>query len=129
MNLTMTVADALDYSSGRVLVALKATRGKKRDAIHLANWPDVAISLRSAIDQLPAKGTKILLAKKVVWTETKPSNDLACGLGSAIAVVGVIQDHWDKHYTDCEACDRVKGALEDADTSIRDLHAAMFDGR
>jgi len=124
--IVMSLSDALDYSVGRYLTALEKSRGKKRDAIHMANWADIALSLISSIHQLPAKGTKAMFARTVGWTETKPANDLACALASAIAVVGVVQHHWDQHHTDCEACDRVKGALEDADVSIQDLHAAMF---
>ena len=124
--IVMSLSDALDYSVGRYLTALEKSRGQKRDVIANANWTDVAISLRSSIDQLPAKGRKAMYAHTVQWTETKPG-DLACALASAIAAVGVVQHHWDLHHTDCEACDRVKGALEDADGSIRDLHAALFD--
>lgn len=122
----MSLSDALDYSVGRYVTALEKSRGSNRDAIHNANWTDVAISLRSSIDQLPAKGRKAMYAHTASWDETESDSDLECGLASASALVAVIQSHWDEHHTACEACDRVKGALEDAHASIADLLTAMM---
>jgi hypothetical protein len=123
--IVMSLSDALDYSVGRYLTALKKSRGKKRDAIHMANWADVAISLRSSIDQLPAKGTRAMYAHTAKWNEHNDADHLWGAQASAIAVVGVVQKHWDEHHTACEACDRVKGALEDAHVAVNDLTRAM----
>jgi hypothetical protein len=125
MIVKMNVADALDYSSGRILSALDKSKGQKHDAIHLADWPGAAIGLRSAIDRGPEEQSSVLLLKTVSWTERTATNDLACGLASATAVVSVIGKCVAEHRNKSEACDRVVAALTDANTSILDLRAAV----
>lgn len=124
--IVMSLSDALDYSVGRYVTALEKSRGKKRDALHLANWTDVALYLRSSIDQLPGKGIRAMYAHTARWSESWPSSDIACAQASAASVVEIVQRHWDKHHTECEACDRVKGALDDAHVAVRDLAAAAL---
>lgn len=128
---TMSLTDALDYSSGRVLTALKqpTLSAEERDAILLADWPDTTIRIRSAVQRLPGMADSALYTSEVIWKESKSTQayveDLRCAIASGMAAVKRLQDHVRRLGTDSEAWDRLRGALEDAVVSLQDLVSAM----
>jgi hypothetical protein len=123
----MTVEDALDYSVGRILLAIEGSRGAKREAIVFANWPDTAHSLRRAIDQLPKNWSSRLLKQKIYWSEHYAEDDLYCGSLAVDMVEGAVSLHLFAYGKKTEAFDILRGAHQDAKASFQDLAAARKD--
>ena len=118
------VADTLDISAGYASMALDTAKGRKRDAIHLANWPDTAFSLRSAIDRLPKRHATALRKTGVRWIEADRASDLNLAIVTARIAVLAAQLYLKEYSEGGEAWDVLAAAVQDALVSVKDLKAA-----
>jgi hypothetical protein len=120
----MNIDDALAYSTGQYITALERGRKVKRDAVHLANWRDTAVGLHAAIIRLPKDHAVFLLTRSVTWDERSIKNHLQCATSSAKAAIEKVKLYWLRYKGTGQRWDVLAGALEDAETSVKDLIAA-----
>lgn len=124
MIVKMILEQALDYSSGQFLKALEVSKGSKHDAIHLANWADSSIGIRKAINRLPSEHAIFMLSLPVTWQERTCRAHLQCATAAARSATRVARMYWTNYRGDGPRWDVLIGAIEDAETSVKDLIAA-----